>query len=183
MPPDSSGHWQRPRSRVQTCRFTVAVRAGDFADGLFCRGFFTRPFRLGWRCKTRSSPASRMASALAAGRAWESAARAASSLSRNRLDTVTWSRESSPVSGSAESRWTGFASGEAGATSVLVHALTSTAVDEETLGATSVDPQPRENARHERHHHRRLSKAWHRELRMVSPDPPTIAKRLAPQAD
>src|SRR5438105_3111776 len=104
VPPDSSGHWQRPPSRVQTWRFTEAGSAGAFgallASGwavrfggalalVFCRGFSTSPLRDAWRRKRRSRPASRISSVVALGWTWERAARAASSLSRKRFETVT----------------------------------------------------------------------------------------------
>src|SRR6266702_1327132 len=68
------------------------------------RGFATRPLRLALRSRRRSRPASRISSAEPPGEEWERAARAASSLSRKRRETVTWRRRRSAVSGSAVSR-------------------------------------------------------------------------------
>src|SRR6266542_4077385 len=90
MPPPSNGHWQRPPSRCQTARLTWAGTWSGFAGGGSRRGFSTSPFRLAWRSRRRSSPASRISSSLARGCEWESAARAAASFSMNRRVTVTW---------------------------------------------------------------------------------------------
>ena len=45
---------------------------------------------------------------------WESASRATSSFSVNRLETVTWSRRRSAVSGSVEERGAGAGAGSVG---------------------------------------------------------------------
>jgi hypothetical protein len=67
-------------------------------------GLATSPFRLALCASSRSSPAPRISSIVAPGCECERASRAASSFTRNCLDTVAWSRESSAVSGSTRSR-------------------------------------------------------------------------------
>src|SRR6266542_4802251 len=61
------GDWQRPPSRCQTARFTWAETWSGFAGGGSRRGFSTIPFRLAWRSRRRSRPASRISSSLAPG--------------------------------------------------------------------------------------------------------------------
>ena len=112
-PPDSSGHWQRPPSLNQTSRFTAAGTAREVAMLTRVRGFSTMPFRLACRFRMRSRPVSRTLSVAPPGCECESAARAASSFSRNRFDTVTWRRANSPVSGCAESARGGLVTGGA----------------------------------------------------------------------
>ena len=99
-PPPSTGHWHFPPSRAHTARFTAAVTWSAFAGrGFFC-GLFTSARRLACFSSNRSSAASITCSFVAPGFMCPCPRRAASSLSRNWLDTVRWMRLSLAVSGS-----------------------------------------------------------------------------------
>src|SRR5574341_2407474 len=105
MPPPAVGHWQRPSSRRKTSRRTAAGTwrgspSSSSARVGWARGRFTSPLRFAARSRSRSMPASRISSTSAPGWECESACRAASSFSMNRLETVTWSRRRSAVMGS-----------------------------------------------------------------------------------
>jgi hypothetical protein len=99
-PPPSTGHWHLPWSRAQTARFTAAETWSGFAGrGLLC-GFFTSARRLACFSSSKSSAASITCSFVAPGCTCPCPRRAASSFSRNWLETVMWMRLSLAVSGS-----------------------------------------------------------------------------------
>ena len=110
-PPPSTGHWHFPPSRAHTARFTAAVTWSGFAGrGFFC-GLFTSARRLACFSSSRSSAASITCSFVAPGCTCPCPRRAASSFSRNWLDTVRWMRLSVAVSGSTLIGGAGRASG------------------------------------------------------------------------
>ena len=111
MPPPSTGHWHFPWSRAHTARFTAAVTRSVFAGRGFSRGFSTSARLLACFSRSRSRAASITCSFVAPGCTCPCPRRAASSFSRNWLETVMWMRLSLAVSGSTSIGSTRGASG------------------------------------------------------------------------
>ena len=100
VPPPSTGHWHFPPSRAHTPRFTAAVTWSGLAGRGFLCGVSTPARRLACFSSSRSSAASITCSFVAPGWTCPCPRRAASSFTRNWLETVMWMRLSLAVSGS-----------------------------------------------------------------------------------